>query len=149
VSLVVGVAIGMAIENFKHSGAPAAIGAAPTPSVSASAPDSSASASAPATAAKPIKSVVLQTSGMGAKTTRTFTVSADWSVRYSYDCGGSASATNFSIIQHGSAIPVPIVSTTGTKGSHTAYQHQDGGQLALEINSACDWTVTVTSGDSG
>jgi hypothetical protein len=145
VALIVGVAIGMAIGSSKSNGSPSATGTKPTPSVAVSA----SASSPPAASAARAKSIVLQTSGNGAKTTNTFTVAANWSVKYSYDCGGAGKASNFSIIQHGSAIPLPIVNTTGAKGSDTSYQHADGGQLALEINSTCDWTVTVTSGDNG
>lgn len=100
--------------------------------------------------AAPATSVVLQASGTGQKTTKTFTVAADWSVKYTYDCASFGTSGNFAVLEHGNDLDgLPIINTMGDKGSDITYQHSDGGQRLLEVNSECDWTLTVTSGDAG
>lgn len=143
-ALIVGIALGVAVGRSSKSSNDA----------SSVAPAQSASASASAAPASPapvvVKSVVLQVSGNAAKTTKNFVVAADWSVAYSYDCTSVGKASSFSVIEHGGdGVPLPIVNVTGTKGAKVAYQRNDGGERALEIDSGCDWTLTVTSGDAG
>jgi hypothetical protein len=154
---VVGIAIGAA-ANGGSKNSPAASGSASTAS-SVAAPASSAAApaaAAPKTSAAPAappaaaKSVVLQTSGEGEKTTKQFTVADNWSVKYTYDCASLGFKGNFVISEDGGELSgLPIVNELGDKGSDTTYKHDDAGQRSLEINSECSWSVTVTSGDAG
>lgn len=153
VALVVGIAIGAAAGGgSKSSNAPDASGTTSTSSSSAptTAAKSAPTHAAPVAPAAPATSVVLQTSGDGAKTTKTFIVTADWSVKYTYDCANFGTQGNFAVMEHGGDLDgLPIVNTLGSKGGDTTYQHGDAGQRSLEVNSECAWTLTVTSGDAG
>jgi hypothetical protein len=156
VALVVGIAIGAAAGGGSKNDTSSTASGSTSTGVTSSAPSSPApahSAAAPAAhsaAAAPAKSIVLQTSGNGTKTTKQFTVAADWSVKYSYDCSSMMGQGNFIVTENGGDNDgVPIVNLLGAKGSDVTYQHSDSGQHSLEINSECNWTVTVTSGDGG
>lgn len=151
VALVVGIAIGAASNGSKSdSGSSSASGVTLTTPSAATAPGGAAPAKSAAAPAAAAKSVVLQISGSGQKSTKTFTVAADWSVKYSYDCSSFGTTGNFAVMEHGSVMDgLPIVNTLGSKGTDITYQHSDAGQHSLEVNSECDWTLTVTSGDAG
>lgn len=151
VALVVGIVIGTAIGgSSKNDSSPSASGSTSTSSSAPTAAKSAAKSAAPAAPAALAASVVLQTSGNGQKTTKTFTVAANWSVKYTYNCASFGTQGNFVVMEHGNALDgLPIVNTSGNKGSDVSYQHSDGGQRSLEVNSECDWTLTVTSGEGG
>ncbi len=112
------------------------------------APVKTASAPTPAPAPAPaphVPQVLLQVSGSGSKSTQTFMAPSTWTLDYSYDCSSFGSQGNFQIfIFNGSGAMVPLSGPNqlGMSGSDTEYYHS-GGQLYLEINSECSWTVTA------
>lgn len=122
---------------------------------SASAPATSQAAQAPATTpAAASKTVVLQMSGSGIKTSKTFTVnSTDYSVAYTYDCSNFGTSGNFiaDVQQSGNDLfDDSVANTIGDKGGDTTYLHDGPGSgVYISINSECAWTVTVTDGDNG
>jgi hypothetical protein len=127
----------------KPAAAPATSKAAPAP----------AATKAPAPAPKPTTTkppapatkVVLHVSGNGIKTTQNFTVGPEWSLSYTYNCSSFGMSGNFAVIENNGNGSV-LANTIGDKGADTTYQHSDGGTHSLEVNSECDWTMTVTDG---
>lgn len=154
-AFVVGIAIGVAAGGgSKTDNSSTASGSTSSAtSASASAPTSAApatSAAAPAAPAAAAKSVVLQVSGSGIKSTKQFTVADNWSLKYTYDCSSFGTQGNFQVTEQGGDNDgMPLVNELGNKGSDVTYQHSDAGQHSLSVNSECSWTVTVTSGDAG
>ncbi len=114
--------------------------AAPVKTVSAPTP-------APAPAPVPhVQQVLLQVSGSGTKSTQTFTAPSSWTLDYSYDCSSYGYKGNFQIMTYTADGNMDFSNTPvnqlGKSGSDTEYYHS-GGQLYLEINSECSWTVTA------
>jgi hypothetical protein len=146
-ALIVGIAIGAA-AGAGSKGTTATSGstgaAAPATSRGALAPSS------PAAAAAPAKSVVLQVSGTGTKTTKNFTIGkGDWSLAYTYDCSGFASGQgNFQVYEDYPNGQI-LANELGKSGKQTTYQHGDSGTHSLEVNSECAWSITATDGDGG
>lgn len=157
VALVVGIAIGAAAgggskndNGSSTASGSTSTGAASSAPSSAAPGHSAAAAAAHSAPAAPAKNVVLQTSGNGQKTTKTFTVASSWSVKYTYDCTDFGMQGNFAVSENGGEMNgLPIINALGKKGSDTTYQHDDAGQRSLEVDSECNWTLTVTSGDAG
>lgn len=115
--------------------------AAPNTSSAAAAatPSGNHQADAPAT-------VVLTQSGNGQDTTKTFTVAADWSLTYSFNCAGYGQAGNFIVYvdyPNGDIIANSLAASGGT----TTYQSDDGGVHSLTVSTECAWTIKVTSGN--
>lgn len=105
---------------------------------------------APVTTAAPAQSVVLKVSGSGTKTTKTFTTGDDWSIKYTYDCSNFGTEGNFQIYVYDNGDPSDTpVNELSKKGGDVTYEHGASGTHYLEMNSECDWTVTVTDGDTG
>lgn len=147
-AFVAGIVIGAAFAGGTTPGSTAAPTA--TQSSPAAGPSSPGPVKSPAAPPAQAKNVVLQTSGNGQKTTKQFTVAGDWSVRYTYNCASFGMAGNFVVSEHGGEVDgMPIINTSGDKGGDVSYRHGDAGQRSLEVNSECDWTLTVTSGDGG
>jgi hypothetical protein len=42
-----------------------------------------------------------------------------------------------------------LLNALAVSGTATIYEHGEAGSHALEVNSECAWTLTVTNGDSG
>lgn len=104
-----------------------------------------------AVGAPPVTRTALSISGTAIKKTKTFTVGDEWSIKYSFDCANFGSQGNFQVyvyVSDGSLVDTPV-NVLATKGSDTTYEHASPGTFYLEINSECDWQVTVTDGDSG
>ena len=131
--------------------APAATQAAPEQPAQASSqpvkPVVAKPAPAPAPAPAPhVPTILLQVSGSGTKSTQTFSAPTNWTLEYTYDCTSFSGGTgNFQVfIQKaaGGYSALTPVNQLGASGSDTEYYHS-GGQLYLEVNSECSWTVTV------
>lgn len=94
---------------------------------------------APAKSAKPkaMKPVlVLDEQGTGIKSTRSFTVSGDWDLAWSYKC--SVSQGYFGVSgQDG----MPLVNEMGLSGSDTTHQHDGPGKTYLQVNAGCSWKI--------
>ena len=104
-------------------------------------------APAPAPAPAPhVPQVLLQLSGSGSKSTQTFTAPSNWTLDYTYDCSSYGYKGNFQVMTYTADGSLDFsnspVNQLGMKGSDTQYYHS-GGQLYLEINSECSWTVTA------
>jgi hypothetical protein len=101
-----------------------------------------------AAAAPVTKTVVLRQSGSGTLNTKSFTVGADWSLSYTFDCSGfDSDGGNFQVFEDG-GLDV-LANAMAVTGGETTYQHADAGTHYLEINSECEWSVTVANGDDG
>lgn len=101
------------------------------PPTYAAAPSSSAS---PSPTGKP--TVVLTEAGAGEKSTRTFTVTGDWDLWYSYSCAGR---DNF-MVQTDSGDS--LVNEISSGRTDTTHQH-DSGTFSLKVLSGCDWKVKI------
>jgi hypothetical protein len=86
---------------------------------------------------------LLDLKGSGIQTSAKFTAQGDWAINWSYDCIGSSfgQAGNFIINVQGDS-SVPGVNQLGPSGSGIEPVYQ-GGTFYLEMNSECDWHVTV------
>lgn len=115
---------------------------APAPATSKAAP---APAPKPTTPAAPATKTVLHVSGNGIKTTQNFTTGPEWSLTYTFNCAGFGGTGNFAVMENGGTGSV-LVNALAAKGSDVTYQHGDPGTHSLEMNSECDWTITVTDG---
>lgn len=115
---------------------------APAPATSKAAP---APAPKPTTPAPPATKTVLHVSGNGIKTTQNFTTGPEWSLTYTFNCAGFGGTGNFAVMENGGTGSV-LVNALAAKGSDVTYQHGDAGTHSLEMNSECDWTITVTDG---
>jgi len=105
---------------------------------------SGTAASTPAaTAVKP--HTVATFTGSGIENTSRFTVTSTWKLSYSFDCSSFGSAGNFAVDEDGGSdfngVSVDDLATSKT-GSSWAYS--DAGTHYLEIDSECDWHVTIT-----
>jgi hypothetical protein len=101
-----------------------------------------ATATAQAAAVKP--HTVATFSGSGEDNTGRFTVASTWKLDYSFNCSSFGSAGNFIVYEDGGSdlngVDVDEMATTKTASS---WAYNDAGTHYLEIDSECDWTVTV------
>lgn len=101
------------------------------------------SAGAAKPAAEPAPKVVLTTKGNGIKSTKTFHVSGDWDLEYTYDCRDTlGDMGNFQVWNDDTGMGDIYVNELGAKGDDVTHQHT-GGKLALQVNSQCRWTLKV------
>lgn len=116
------------------------------PAKQAVAPVKTTPTATPAPAPAPhVPVALLQISGTGQKSTQTFTAPSNWTLDYSYDCSNFGYKGNFQIYIYnadGSPASADGPNELGMSGSDTEYYHS-GGQLYLEVNSECSWTVTA------
>ena len=83
--------------------------------------------------------------GSGIKNTREFAVTdTPWTLDYSYDCSAFGFRGNFivSIYEGQDLVDLPV-NALGKRGRDSSEVY-DAGDLHLEINSECDWSVTAT-----
>jgi hypothetical protein len=84
--------------------------------------------------------VLLSASGSGIEDTAQFTANGPFAVSYSFTCSG---AGNFQIyVMGGGDIENILTNELAVSGSATSYDYASG-TYHLEINSGCDWRVTV------
>lgn len=91
---------------------------------------------------EPEPETVLKTSGNGTKTTKTFSVQGDWDLRYTYDCSGFG-MEGVMQVWGDSDLGDIYVNEMGMSGDDVTHQHDGGGEMALKVNSTCDWTIRV------
>lgn len=124
-------------------GAVASGGGKSTPAASDKSPGA-ASSSAPTAKAK---QQLLDVQGSGTKSTNTFTAAGDWDLTWSYDCSNFGAQGNFVVIaktkDNNPAFRINPVNQLGAKGNDVDHYHQ-GGSYFLEVNSECNWHITVT-----
>jgi hypothetical protein len=82
-------------------------------------------------------------SGSGIHSTETFRVNGSWELQWSYDCSNFSDSGNFIVEVQGDVSDV-LVNQLGSGDSGTEYVHR-GGNVYLEINSECDWTVKAVN----
>jgi hypothetical protein len=86
--------------------------------------------------------VLLEQSGSGIKSTKTFTAPDGFTLEYQYDCSSFGSKGNFMVdVAQGSDDLDVAVNELGKSGSDSTEIYDGGSNLHLEINSECDWTV--------
>ena len=94
--------------------------------------------------ASTVAGVLLDQSGSGIGNTPSFTTSGDWEIDWSYDCTNFGQSGKFAIFvfnPYGSLADV-AANQQGTKGAVVSNEHH-GGSYYLEVDSPCDWHVTV------
>jgi hypothetical protein len=154
VTFVVGVIIGSAVpRSGNNTSTSAPQGPLQTAVVTSSIRTPAASqvpASTPKTTAArtpaPSHAVLLQQHGSGTATTKRFTAPADWDLAWSYDCAAFGSQGNFQVFPNSNnafASLVPV-NQLGRSGKGVEHYHE-GGQIYLEINSECSWSVKATA----
>jgi hypothetical protein len=90
--------------------------------------------------------VVLTESGNGQLTTKPFTVAADWSLTYTFNCSAYGEIGNFiTYVDYPSG--GSITNALAMSGGATTYQTDDAGTHSLTVSTECAWTIKVTSGD--
>jgi hypothetical protein len=106
-------------------------------------------ASTPSAKTTPTKAttpkVLFDKSGSGISKTAIFNTPSEWQIDYSFDCTNFGSQGNFSVIVYdgkSETKDVPI-NALAAKGQDTVYEHNLSGPYYLDINSECDWHVTV------
>lgn len=119
--------------------------AAPTPKPTPAPTPTPVTQPAPAPApAQP--QTVLDISGSGSKSTQTFTVDSSWQMKWSYDCSSFGDQGNFQVYVYTGGGSLSFenagVNQLGNGGSDTEYYHT-GGSYYLEVNSECNWHLTV------
>lgn len=89
---------------------------------------------------------MLDISGSGSKSTQTFTVASSWQMKWSYDCSSFGDQGNFQVYVYTSGGSLSFenagVNQLGNGGSDIEYYHT-GGSYYLEVNSECNWHLTV------
>jgi len=99
---------------------------------------------AAAASAREAAATVLDINGSGIHSTETISVNSEWELDWSYDCSNFSDGTgNFAVMVDGDVSAV-AVNQLGGGDSGTEYMHQ-GGNIYLEINSECSWTVKVVN----
>lgn len=120
------------------------------PSLDASGPSnpssSASSSTASASAASDIRTV-LDLHGSGSKSTESFTAKAPWSLVWQYDCSNFAlHQGNLIVTVHNEDGSLSIhnqpVNQLGSGQTSSEMYHQ-GGMFYPQINSECDWNVSV------
>lgn len=94
----------------------------------------------------PSHAVLLQQHGSGTATTKRFTAPADWDLSWSYDCAAFGSQGNFQVFPNSNNALAGLVPVNqlGRSGKGVEHYHE-GGQIYLEINSECSWSVKATA----
>ena len=69
-----------------------------------------------------------------------FTAHGNWTLKYTYNCASFGQAGNFAVSDE---TGMPLVNEVKLKGSGSSPQY-DSGTHHLEVDSECDWTLTVT-----
>lgn len=156
-SLILGIIIGSASAKSSTS-APAASTIPATITVTVTVPASAAATQPQAahttTAAKPspakaaAPATVLTVKGNGIKDTASFTVTDDWTIKYTYDCTKFGFQGNFQVTVDNN-MGMTEANALGKSGADSSVVHGNGGKHYLSVNSECDWTITVVNGDSG
>ncbi len=94
----------------------------------------------------PQPTVRLNISGSGSKSTQTFTVGKSWTLDWTYDCSNFGSKGNFQVYVYDSNGNISFdnsgVNQLGSSGADTEYYHT-AGSYYLEVNSECNWTISV------
>ena len=95
--------------------------------------------------ASPVSKVLFDKTGEGISKTAIFTTPSEWSLTYSFDCLNFGQQGNFAItVFDGKSNLVDLpVDALALKGSDTIYEHNLSGPYYLEIDSECNWHVTV------
>lgn len=104
--------------------------------------DSGGVAASPASSGPAKAAVVLvEKAGNGQWMSPKFGAPGEWTLTYTYDCAAFGYPGNFIVAVVGSdGMPNPVVNELGKKGGTATTQHT-GGQVYLEVNSECAWTV--------
>jgi hypothetical protein len=93
--------------------------------------------------------VLFRVAGSGIKQTRDFSVPAEWTIEYAYNCSNFGSDGNFIVYVYNSDGFLDSndsgVNELGRQGSGSTSNHNDAGTVYLGINSECNWTVTAVA----
>jgi hypothetical protein len=96
-----------------------------------------------AAAAREEAATAFSYSGSGIHSTETFYVNSEWMLEWSYDCSNFGNEGNFIVTVSGDTDAV-AVNQLGSGDSGIEYMHA-GGNVYLEINSECSWTVKAVN----
>lgn len=94
---------------------------------------------------RPAAAVLLDLRGNGIKKSTPFTTSGPWTLGYAFDCSSFGDTGNFIVTVFGTdgTIRDLAVNELAGKGNSTT-QGYATGDLYLEMNSECSWSVRVT-----
>jgi hypothetical protein len=119
----------------------AAAGQKPAPSSPAVGEASAETPSGVASAAPASPVVLLDLKGSGIHRSKKFTAGGEWTIAYTYDCTSFGQKGNFQIFVEGDASDV-AANELAAKGQGTQNEFTPG-TFDLNMNSECDWHVTV------
>jgi hypothetical protein len=94
---------------------------------------------------RPAVATLLELSGNGIKKSRPFTATGPWTLGYQFDCSSFGVSGNF-IVTVGDTTGGIVdfaVNELAARGQDST-QEYDTGDLYLEMNSECTWSVRVT-----
>jgi hypothetical protein len=90
--------------------------------------------------------VIASFSGSGIENTARFTVTGDWTLKWSYDCSGFGDTGNFIVDEDGGGdFSGANVNELGPGGHGETHVYNDSGRHYLSMNSECSWTAKVVS----
>lgn len=130
------------------AGTPTATATANAPTQATATPPATPTATATATATPTPAGPIFQQTGSGGTTTAPFQAPSTWTLNWTYDCAAFGSQGNFQVyVFQGSSLDFSDNGPNQLGASGTGSTHfYSGGNLHLEINSECDWTVAVVAG---
>jgi hypothetical protein len=137
--------IGAALSGGNGSGSTAGSGATQAVSAPASSAPASPAAATAAPAPRPAAPHVIATfSASGIENTAKFTVPANWTLHWSYNCSAFGQAGNFAVLEDGGAdFGGATVNELGTAGHGITHAYGDSGSHYLEVDSECAWSMQV------
>ena len=95
----------------------------------------------------PHESVLLQTSGSGTQTTKSFTASGSWSIAWSFDCGagsgGSFFVDIFNASDHTPDFKNRGIDAEGEQQASDTSHFANPGTFYLGVTTTCGWTIKV------
>lgn len=92
------------------------------------------------------ESARLELAGSGNKSTEKFTVGAEWTVEWSYECSEQIGALGmFWMWPRGNdeKTLLPVMSTPATAKAGDTQHYHEAGEFYLDIQSNCDWNIVV------
>lgn len=142
--IIICIIAGVVLSQGSSTGSTPAVSVPAAPDNTAAAPAQTPKQAAPQPAAP---QTLLNIKGNGSKTTQTFTAAGAWDLSYTYDCTSfGVPQGNFQVYVYNSDGSMSYnnapVNQLGKSGSDVEHYHT-GGSFYLEVNSECDWTVTV------
>lgn len=109
------------------------------------APQPTSSPTAKASQAPAALTVFYDRSGSGINKTPIFQTPNEWQIVWNFDCTNFGQSGNFQIFVYdgGGRLVDLAANALAMRGQDTSYEHNLSGPYYLQMNSECDWHVTV------